>query len=78
MDALHTGRLALQTAINVAADLGPSKSGAINLATKLSITRQAVDQWEVCPPARVLEVEAATGISRHELRPDVFGPAEAA
>ncbi len=27
------------------------------------------------PAERVLAVEAATGISRHTLRPDVFGPA---
>lgn len=24
---------------------------------------------------KVLEIEALTGISRHELRPDIFGPA---
>ncbi len=27
------------------------------------------------PANKVLEVEAVTGISRHELRPDIFGPA---
>lgn len=27
------------------------------------------------PPERVLEVESVTGISRHDLRPDIFGPA---
>jgi len=26
------------------------------------------------PYARVLDVERVTGISRHELRPDIFGP----
>lgn len=26
------------------------------------------------PPERVLEIESLTGISRHSLRPDVFGP----
>lgn len=26
------------------------------------------------PYARVLEVERASGISRHDLRPDIFGP----
>ena len=27
------------------------------------------------PPAdRVIEIEAASGISRHDLRPDIFGP----
>lgn len=27
------------------------------------------------PADKVLDVEAATGISRHDLRPDIFGPA---
>lgn len=27
------------------------------------------------PPAKALAVEQITGISRHDLRPDVFGPA---
>jgi DNA-binding transcriptional regulator YdaS (Cro superfamily) len=37
------------------------------------LTRQAVAQWDRVPPKRVLQIEALTGISRHELRPDVFG-----
>jgi DNA-binding transcriptional regulator YdaS (Cro superfamily) len=28
------------------------------------------------PAERVLDIERLTGISRHDLRPDVFGPAE--
>lgn len=39
------------------------------------ITSQAVSQWKRVPPDRVIEVERITGISRHELRPDIFGPA---
>lgn len=27
-----------------------------------------------CPAEHVLAVEAVTGVSRHQLRPDVFGP----
>lgn len=27
------------------------------------------------PAERVLDIERITGISRHELRPDIFGPA---
>jgi DNA-binding transcriptional regulator YdaS (Cro superfamily) len=42
-----------------------------------TITAQAISQWQVVPPNRVLGVEAATGISRHELRPDIY-PSEAA
>ena len=39
------------------------------------ITPQAVSQWKIVPADKVLKVEAVTGISRHDLRPDVFGPA---
>lgn len=48
------------------------------LATALGrVTPQAVNQWvrDGRPPAkRVLAIEAATGVSRHLLRPDIFGP----
>ncbi len=39
------------------------------------ITTQAISQWLVVPPARVFLVEKATGgqITRHDLRPDIFG-----
>lgn len=45
------------------------------LAEILQVSPGAVSQWPEVPPARVLDVERATGISRHELRPDIFGPA---
>ncbi len=44
------------------------------LAEVLSITPGALSQWTQVPANRVIEVEHATGISRHALRPDVFGP----
>lgn len=40
------------------------------------VTPQAVSQWKKVPADRVLDVERITGISRHLLRPDVFGAAE--
>lgn len=45
------------------------------LASDLNITSGALSQWTQVPADRVIAVEAATGISRHVLRPDVFGPA---
>ncbi|WP_354218737.1 YdaS family helix-turn-helix protein [Bradyrhizobium sp. JR7.2] len=39
------------------------------------ITPQAVSQWKQVPAERVLDVEKATGVSRHRLRPDLY-PAE--
>ena len=48
--------------------------GGAALARRLGITRAAVHQWRRVPSERVIDVEAASGISRHKLRPDVFGP----
>lgn len=49
--------------------------GASGLAAKIGgISSQAISQWKRVPAERVLEVERATGVSRHALRPDIFGP----
>jgi DNA-binding transcriptional regulator YdaS (Cro superfamily) len=52
--------------------------GNTGLATKLneinpkrSLTPQAISQWRQVPADRVIDVETATGISRHVLRPDL-------
>lgn len=42
------------------------------LARALNITRQAISQWEIAPIDRVLEIEAITGVTRFELRPDYY------
>lgn len=47
--------------------------GSSALARKLGITPQAVLQWKNAPAERVLGVERETGVSRYDLRPDVFG-----
>lgn len=56
-------------------------AGQAGIARLLGVTPQAVNQWvsgtRPVPPRHVLVVEAATGVSRHLLRPDVFGPAAA-
>lgn len=64
-----------------ACDLAKEKAGgpaALAKAMGGVMTPQAVSQWKKIPAERVLDVERITGISRHELRPDVFGSAEAA
>lgn len=43
-----------------------------HLANELGITRGAVAKWDRIPAERVLEVERVTGISRHQLRPDLY------
>lgn len=46
--------------------------GLAKLAEPLGITAQAVSQWDEVPPLRVLAVEKLTGISRSDLRPDLY------
>jgi hypothetical protein len=45
---------------------------AVNLASQLGITPQAINAWRRVPADRVLEVERATGVSRRVLRPDLY------
>lgn len=52
--------------------------GFTALGRKLGISGEAIMQWNMVPPRRVLEVEKATGISRFLLRPDIYPPSEAA
>ncbi len=50
-------------------------TGLRPLAKKMGVSYQAVQRWFVrgrIPAERVLAVESATGISRHELRPDIY------
>lgn len=49
---------------------------ALSRAMNSIVTPQAVSQWKKVPGDRVLEVERITGVSRHELRPDIFGKAK--
>ena len=43
-----------------------------DLAAALGITHGAVSQWRRVPAERVLEVERITGVSRHDIRPDIY------
>ena len=47
--------------------------GSKVLAREFGITRQAVEQWDQIPAKRVLRVEELSGVSRYELRPDIYG-----
>ena len=42
------------------------------LAAAIGVTPQAVSQWRRTPMLQTLKVEKATGVSRHELRPDLY------
>lgn len=53
--------------------------GQVPLAKLLGVTPGLVSQWVTgrgkVAARHCLAIETATGVSRHELRPDVFGPA---
>lgn len=43
------------------------------LANGLGVTVQSISGWKDIPPERCLDVEKLTGISRYDLRPDIYG-----
>jgi DNA-binding transcriptional regulator YdaS (Cro superfamily) len=43
------------------------------LAERLDITRQAIQHWTSVPVKHVLTLEALSGVTRYELRPDIYG-----
>lgn len=47
--------------------------GAIELAHRIGIQRSSISNWTQIPAERVLPVEAATGVAREVLRPDLYG-----
>jgi TorA maturation chaperone TorD len=61
----------LEEAVRAAGGIGA-------LARALGITQPSVSSWRQIPAARVLEVEALTGISRTLLRPDLYRPERSA
>lgn len=46
--------------------------GQAKFARLIGVTAQAVSQWDEVPPLRVLAVERVSGVSRNELRPDLY------
>ena len=49
--------------------------GVSELARQIGISQPSVSNWNRIPAERVLIVEAATGVDRKMLRPDLYGPA---
>lgn len=44
------------------------------LARKIGINYQNIQVWRRIPAERMIDIEAATGIPREHLRPDLFVP----
>lgn len=47
--------------------------GITELARRIGISQPSVSKWSRIPAERVLSVEAATGVTRAVLRPDLYG-----
>jgi TorA maturation chaperone TorD len=47
--------------------------GVAQLAKKIGISQPSVSNWNRVPAQRVVAVEAATGVPRAQLRPDLYG-----
>lgn len=56
-------------ALNRAID---AAGGVAQLARKIGIAQPSVSNWNMVPAERVVAVEAVTGVSRRELRPDLY------
>ena len=54
--------------------LKSAKIRAADLARACGVNKSTVARWRRVPAERVLEVERVTGISRHEMRPDIYPP----
>jgi TorA maturation chaperone TorD len=48
--------------------------GVTELARRIGISQPSVSNWTKVPAERVLAVEAASGVARAILRPDLYGP----
>lgn len=64
--------------IDVVSRAAEKVGGLGKLASLLGIRHQAFYSWRRVPAERVLDLERISGISRHDIRPDVFGPASEA
>jgi TorA maturation chaperone TorD len=47
--------------------------GVTELARRIGVSQPSISNWTHIPADRVLSVEAATGVGRETLRPDLFG-----
>lgn len=47
--------------------------GVTELARRIGIAQPSVSNWDQVPADRVIAVEAATGVTRMRLRPDLYG-----
>lgn len=51
--------------------------GVPRLAERIGVTRQAIYQWREVPVERIADIAAVTGVSRADLRPDLYALSDA-
>lgn len=68
----------MPTMIDIVTKAAGKSGGVVALARELGIKHTALYSWTRVPAERVLDIERITGVSRHELRPDIFGQPEQA
>lgn len=66
----------MPTMIDIVTKAAGKSGGVVALARELGIKHTALYSWTRVPAERVLDIERITGVSRHELRPDIFGQPE--
>ena len=69
-----TVRMSITTLSALRAAIKAAK-GQTALARAIGKTQGHISQWlrrEYVPAEEVLKIEAATGVSRHDLRPDIY------
>ncbi len=52
--------------------------GVSELARRIGISQPSISNWNRIPAERVTAIEAATGVARELLRPDLYGKAQLA
>jgi DNA-binding transcriptional regulator YdaS (Cro superfamily) len=62
------------SAIAVVEEAAAKLGGIRKLARELGIKHNSLYRWTKVPAERVLQFEKLSGKSRHELRPDIYGP----
>jgi hypothetical protein len=58
--------------IPIVAEAAAKVGGIAALARALNVRHPTFYRWRRVPAERVLQIEKATGISRHKLRPDLY------
>lgn len=57
---------------NIAKKAIKQAGGPVKVSKLLGISHQAIGQWKLIPPKWVIKIEEISGISRNELRPDIY------